>query len=45
MEYHMDLVKEYLQHCIENENFQVNSAVVMAVQIALESLEKQEYDV
>ena len=45
VEYHMDLVKEYLQHCIENENFQVNSAVVMAVQIALESLEKQEYDV
>lgn len=45
VEYHMDLVKEYLQYCIQNENFQVNSAVVMAVQIALESLEKEEYDV
>ena len=45
VEYHMDLVKKYLQSCIQNENFQVNWAVVMAVQVALESLEKQEYDV
>ena len=37
VEYHMDLVKEYLQSCVEKEDFQINSAVVMAVQIALES--------
>lgn len=42
VEYHMDLVVKYLQSCIENEDFQVNSAVVMAVQIALELIE---YDV
>lgn len=37
VEYHMDLVKEYLQSCAQKEDFQVNWAVVMAVQIALES--------
>ena len=33
----MNLVKEYLQSCTQKEDFQVNWAVVMAVQIALES--------
>lgn len=35
--YHMDLVKQYLQSCVQKDEFQINSAVVMAVQIALES--------
>ena len=37
VEYHMDLVKQYLWSCIQREDFQINSAVVMAVQILLES--------
>ena len=35
--YNMDLVKQYLQSCTQKEDFQINSAVVMAVQISLES--------
>ena len=35
--YDMALVKDYLQSCINKEEFQINSAVVMAVQIVLES--------
>jgi len=35
--YNIDLVKQYLQSCTQKENLEVNSAVVMAVQIALES--------
>lgn len=37
VEYHMNLVKEYLQSCAQKEDFQINWATVMAVQIALES--------
>lgn len=35
--YNMDLVKRYLQSSVQKDDFQVNSAVVMAVQISLES--------
>jgi hypothetical protein len=35
--YNMDLVKQYLSSCVQKDEFQINSAVVMAVQIALES--------
>ena len=35
--YNMDLVKQYLQSCTQKDEFQINSVVVMAVQIALES--------
>ena len=35
--YNMNLVKQYLQSCTEKDEFKINSAVVMAVQIALES--------
>lgn len=35
--YNMNLVKQYLQSCVQKDEFQINSVVVMAVQIALES--------
>lgn len=34
--YNMSLVKEYLESCIQKDEVQINSAVVMAVQIVLE---------
>lgn len=40
--YNMDLVKQYLQSCVEKEILKLNPAIIMAVQIALES---QDYDV
>ena len=39
----ISLVKQYLASCLENENFQVNSVVVMAVQIALETIDLEKY--
>lgn len=34
--YNMSLVKEYLESCVQKDEVQINSAVVMAVQIVLE---------
>ena len=42
--YDMNLVKNYLKFCTENTNFKITTPVVMAVQIALESLDEK-YDV
>lgn len=40
--YDLDLVKKYLDYCLKKEKFQLTTTVIMAVQIALESLH---YDV
>lgn len=37
VEYHVDLVKQYLQSCIAKETFHINTAMIMAVQILLET--------